>query len=174
MNKKKQGSEVYQAFVVTLGYTVGRPVESCRQIVIKVFCFPKQHADRGDFSDVINLGTPINNTIRLDAAVELDKVVKLMTETYPEMVIRLESHTDPAGSAEYNDRLSARRAKSTYEYLVNNGVPKEHILSYRGYGERKPVNECTSKYDCSAEDLGLNRRKEFPVEQIRGKRSAVA
>jgi outer membrane protein OmpA-like peptidoglycan-associated protein len=139
-----------------------------------VFCSPKQYADKGDFSDVINLGTPINSTILPDAAVELDKVVKLMTETYPEMVIRLESHTDPAGSAEYNERLSARRAKSTYEYLVNNGVPKEHILSYRGYGERKPVNECTSKYDCSAEDLGLNRRTEFPVEQIRGKRSAVA
>ena len=112
--------------------------------------------------------------IRPDAAVELDKVVKLMTETYPEMIIRLESHTDPVGGVAYNDRLSESRAKSTYQYLIRKGVPKEHILSYKGFGERKPVNECTSKYDCSPEELELNRRTEFPVVQIRAKRNKVA
>ncbi|MET1260964.1 OmpA family protein [Flagellimonas sp. DF-77] len=106
--------------------------------------------------------------IRPDAAAELNKVVKLMTETYPDMIIRLEAHTDPVGSHTYNDELSERRAKSTYEYLIANGVPKHHILSYKGFGKRKPINECTSKQDCSPEELELNRRTEFPVIQIKG------
>ncbi|MDT0541074.1 OmpA family protein [Croceitalea sp. P059] len=107
--------------------------------------------------------------IRPDAAIELDKVVKLMTETYPEMIIKLEAHTDPVGSHAYNDQLSERRAKSAYEYLLANGVPRNHILSYKGFGKRVPINECTSKQDCTPEELELNRRTEFPVVQIKSR-----
>ncbi len=106
--------------------------------------------------------------IRPDAAKELNKVVKLMTETYPEMVIRLEAHTDPVGSNSYNDQLSERRAKSTYEYLIANGIPKNRILSYQGFGKRKTINGCTGKSDCTDEELELNRRTEFPIIQIKG------
>ena len=109
------------------------------------------------------------SNIRPDAALELDKVVKLMTKTYPDMIIKLEAHTDPVGSNNYNDALSERRAKSTYEYMIEHGVPKHHILSYKGFGKRKPINHCTSKKDCSPEELELNRRTEFPVIQIKGK-----
>ncbi|WP_411032130.1 OmpA family protein [Spongiimicrobium sp. 3-5] len=108
------------------------------------------------------------HNIRPDAARELDKVVKLMTTTYPDMIIRLESHTDPIGSHGYNDSLSERRAKSTYEYLIANGVPEHHVLSYTGYGERKLVNDCDVRDDCTAEELELNRRTEFPIVQIKG------
>ncbi|WP_297765729.1 OmpA family protein [uncultured Muriicola sp.] len=105
--------------------------------------------------------------IRPDAAKELDKVVKLMTVTYPDMIIHLEAHTDPIGSHAYNDNLSERRAKSTYDYLIEHGVPKEHILSYKGFGERKLINHCTSRKDCTDEELELNRRTEFPIVQIK-------
>ena len=105
--------------------------------------------------------------IRSDAAVELNKVVKLMNSTYPDMVIRLEAHTDPVGSHAYNDQLSENRAKATYEYLIANGIPQERILSYKGYGKRKLINHCTSKKDCSDEELELNRRTEFPIVRIK-------
>ena len=104
--------------------------------------------------------------IRPDAAKELDKVVKLMVETYPYMTIKLESHTDGVGSHEYNDKLSEARAKATYEYLVASGVPAERILSYKGYGKRQPVNDCKTKWDCPPEILELNRRSEFPIINI--------
>nr|WP_299383869.1 OmpA family protein [Allomuricauda sp.] len=104
--------------------------------------------------------------IRPDAARELDKVVKLMSETYPEMVIRLESHTDPVGSHSYNDKLSERRAKSTYEYLIAHGIPRHRIISYKGYGKRKLINDCNGLEDCDQEQLELNRRTEFPVVQL--------
>jgi len=109
------------------------------------------------------------DNIRPDAAIELNKVVKLMTETYPEMIIKLESHTDPVGSLTYNDQLSERRAKSAYEYLIANGVPKNRLLSYKGFGKRVPINGCTSKQDCTPEELELNRRTEFPVVQIKNR-----
>ncbi|PCE64607.1 OmpA family protein [Sediminicola luteus] len=106
--------------------------------------------------------------IRPDAAKELDKVVRLMTITYPEMVIRLEAHTDPVGSHTYNDNLSESRARSTYRYLIEHGIAKERILSVRGYGKRKPINDCLGKTDCSSEKLELNRRTEFPIVSLKG------
>ncbi|WP_420602499.1 OmpA family protein [Flagellimonas sp.] len=105
--------------------------------------------------------------IRPDAARELDKVVRLMTETYPEMIIRLESHTDPVGSHNYNDKLSMRRAKSTYEYLIANGISQHRIISYKGYGKRKLINDCSGLEDCDQDQLELNRRTEFPVVQLK-------
>ncbi|WP_405395733.1 OmpA family protein [Maribacter sp. Asnod2-G09] len=105
--------------------------------------------------------------IRPDAARELDKVVRVMNNTYPDMIIKLEAHTDPVGSHEYNDDLSERRAKSTYEYLIENGVSQDRIVSYKGFGKRVPINKCTSKEDCTAEELELNRRTEFPIMQIK-------
>ena len=106
------------------------------------------------------------SNIRPDAALELDKVVNLMLNTYPYMVIKLEAHTDPVGSHEYNDVLSESRAKSTYEYLIANGVPKERIRSYKGFGKRQPVNDCKTKWDCPPKMLELNRRTEFPIINI--------
>jgi len=84
------------------------------------------------------------------------------------MIIRVEAHTDPVGSHAYNDELSERRAKSAYEYLIKNGVPKNHILSYKGFGKRKTLNGCTGKADCTDAELELNRRTEFPIIQIKG------
>ncbi|MBT8186493.1 MAG: OmpA family protein, partial [Croceitalea sp.] len=103
------------------------------------------------------------SNIRPDAAKELNKVIKLMTETYPDLVIRLEAHTDPVGSHAYNDNLSERRAKSTYEYLISHGVPKERILSHKGFGKRRLINDCTGLRDCTKDELELNRRTEFPI-----------
>ena len=109
------------------------------------------------------------SNIRPDAAIELDKVVKLMLETYPELVIKLESHTDPVGSDSYNERLSEARAKSTYEYLISQGVPKKRIVSYKGYGESRLVNDCKGKHDCTDDELELNRRTEFPIVRFSNK-----
>jgi len=107
--------------------------------------------------------------IRPDAARELDKVVKLMMETYPEMIIKLESHTDPVGSHAYNDRLSERRAKSTYDYLIDSGISRHRIISYKGFGKRKLINDCTGLENCDQEQLELNRRTEFPIVQLTSK-----
>ncbi|SFZ91467.1 WD40-like Beta Propeller Repeat [Flaviramulus basaltis] len=104
--------------------------------------------------------------IRKEYALELDKIVKLMTVDYSEMVIRIEAHTDSRGTTEYNDRLSYNRAKSTYNYLISKGINPSNIESYIGYGERKLINECADGVVCKEEQHQLNRRTQFIVVKM--------
>ena len=71
--------------------------------------------------------------------------------------IEVAGHTDSAGDAEINLRLSQRRADKVAKYLVNHGVKPEQIRSM-GYGETQPVasNE-------TPEGRKDNRRIEFRV-----------
>lgn len=103
------------------------------------------------------------SNIRPDAAKELDKLVKLMKEDYPELVIEIGSHTDRRGSNAYNEKLAERRAKSTFDYLVANGISAERIATYKGYGETKPAIPCDR---CTEKDHQLNRRSMFSVVEI--------
>ncbi len=100
--------------------------------------------------------------IRNDAAIELNKIVMLMTQ-YPKMVIKVESHTDSRSSDSYNLNLSDRRAKSTKEYLISQGIASDRIESAIGYGESKLINKCSNGVQCSEAEHQLNRRSEFII-----------
>lgn len=100
--------------------------------------------------------------IRLDAATELNKLVRIMTEN-PTMVIKIESHTDSRGNAVYNKYLSDRRAKSTRNYIISKGIDPKRIESAIGYGEERLLNECDGTVRCSKEKHQLNRRSEFII-----------
>lgn len=101
--------------------------------------------------------------IRPDAALELDKIVDLMKNKYPEMVIRIESHTDSRGELSYNDKLSIDRANSTYDYLVSKSIDASRITEHQGFGERRLTNGCEDGGKCEETDHQLNRRTEFIV-----------
>lgn len=103
------------------------------------------------------------SNIRADAAKELDKLVDLMKNDYPELVIEIGSHTDKRGSVEYNKKLAERRAQSTYDYLVAHGIDPERIVTYKGYGEMEPDVECLT---CNEEQHQLNRRSVFKVVKM--------
>ena len=103
------------------------------------------------------------HNIRKDAALELDKIVDLMLNKYPDMVIRIESHTDSRGTLSYNDKLSIDRANSTYEYLISKGVKTERITAHEGFGERRLTNGCEGNSKCEEEAHQLNRRTQFIV-----------
>ncbi|WP_237708875.1 OmpA family protein [Gillisia marina] len=103
------------------------------------------------------------SNIRPDAAMELDKLVNLMTNKYPELVIKIGSHTDKRGSDQYNEGLAERRAKATYDYLVSQGIAAERINAHEGFGEREPAIPCDS---CSKEEHQLNRRSMFSVVKM--------
>ena len=99
--------------------------------------------------------------IRPDAQVELEKVHAVMME-YPELNLKIRSHTDSRGSDSYNLSLSERRAKSTREYLISKGIASNRLTS-EGLGERELVNKCSNGVACSEEDHQKNRRSEFIV-----------
>lgn len=101
--------------------------------------------------------------IRKDSTKELDRIVGLMMNTYPDMVIKIESHTDSRGTSEYNDYLSKERADATYKYLISKGVKPSRITEYKGYGEQKLVNNCDGTVNCTEEQHQLNRRTQFIV-----------
>ncbi|AUP81478.1 flagellar motor protein MotB [Flavivirga eckloniae] len=104
--------------------------------------------------------------IRKDAALELDKIVSLMQNDYPDMIIRIESHTDSRGDLTYNDRLSIDRANSTYDYLISKGIKPERITEHQGFGERRLTNGCEDGEDCEEEQHQLNRRTQFIVVKM--------
>ncbi|MCX7547295.1 OmpA family protein [Xanthomarina sp. F1114] len=100
--------------------------------------------------------------IRADAAYELENIVSVMRE-HPNMVIKIESHTDSRGSDSYNMKLSDRRAKSTRDYLYSRNIAQDRIESAIGYGESQLVNECSNGVKCSEEQHQENRRSKFII-----------
>jgi outer membrane protein OmpA-like peptidoglycan-associated protein len=91
-----------------------------------------------------------------DAAVILDKLIDLMKE-YPDLEIRVESHTDSRGSDEYNMALSRKRAKAAADYVASKGIDPKKML-YQGFGETKLLNKCTNGVECTEEQHEVNRR----------------
>ena len=98
--------------------------------------------------------------IRADAEVELDKLVKIMKEN--PISIELGSHTDCRGSAQYNIKLTQKRAESVVRYIVQQGIESSRITA-RGYGESKLTNRCSDDVPCSPAEHQANRRTEFKV-----------
>ena len=100
--------------------------------------------------------------IRKDASLELDELIAVMNDS-PNMIIKIESHTDSRGDAVYNKYLSDKRAKSTREYIIAKGIDPSRIESAIGYGEEKLLNGCDGSVRCTEEQHYLNRRSEFII-----------
>ncbi len=103
-----------------------------------------------------------NYIIRPDAKVELAKVIEVMKQ-YPNIKIEIRSHTDSRASAEYNKKLSSRRAVKTLNYIAIVGEIDRSRLSSKGYGEEELLNNCVYGVECSEEEHEKNRRSEFII-----------
>lgn len=102
--------------------------------------------------------------IRKESKPILNKVIALMKK-YPDMVVEIGSHTDVRGNNKYNLDLSDKRAASTREYFIEQGIPNSRIFS-RGYGESVQIVKCVPEESCSEEQHELNRRSEFVIKGI--------
>lgn len=123
-------------------------------------------------------------TLRPESTAALDELVRLLNEN-PNVTIELSSHCDYKGSAEYNKRLSQRRAEAVTDYLFAHGIAEDRVTAV-GYGKEKPKvvrKKLTETYswlkedDVLSEDFikaladeekqeicnQLNRRTEFSV-----------
>ncbi|CAM1345228.1 OmpA family protein [Tenacibaculum amylolyticum] len=103
-------------------------------------------------------------TIREDAEYELEHIVSVMKNN-PDMVIRIESHTDSRGPSAYNRFLSDKRAKATRDYIVSRGIAPERIASAIGYGEDQLLNNCNdaNQRKCTEAQHQQNRRSYFYI-----------
>ena len=107
-------------------------------------------------------------TLRPESTEALDKLVVLLNEN-PNVTIELSAHADYRGSAEYNKRLSQRRAESVVNYLIEHGIASDR-LSPVGYGKEKPKTikkKLTEKYPYLKADDVLTEEfiKALPEEQ---------
>lgn len=112
---------------------------------LKVAATDESHEDVLQFP-LASISTPVlidNIFYEFDRAdltkaseLELDKLVALLNEN-PHVTIELSSHCDYKGSAEYNKRLSQRRAESVVNYLIAHGIAADR-LTPMGYGKERP------------------------------------
>ena len=76
-------------------------------------------------------------TMRPESTPLLKQVATLLNQ-HPDWTLTLEGHTDNVGGADYNQRLSERRAAAVVAYLVTQGVAAERLDS-AGFGMQRPV-----------------------------------
>ncbi|MRX40448.1 OmpA family protein [Flavobacterium sp. LC2016-23] len=104
------------------------------------------------------------SNIRSEAALDLEKILAVLNDN-PNMKLDIRSHTDSRATFKYNENLSDRRAKSTIEWLIGNGVSKNRLTG-RGYGETELVNKCADGVPCTEAEHQENRRSEFIITAL--------
>lgn len=75
--------------------------------------------------------------LRPDAKLILNQVADALLAA-PTIRIEIGGHTDGRGSADYNQKLSQRRAQAVADYLVSRGVEAGRMTA-QGYGMSQPV-----------------------------------
>jgi outer membrane protein OmpA-like peptidoglycan-associated protein len=76
-------------------------------------------------------------TLKSGGVRAVDNLSQFLQE-YPERNVLIEGFTDTVGPADYNEKLSRRRANSVRQALLNDGISSSRI-QIRGYGEQYPV-----------------------------------
>ncbi|MFN2424442.1 MAG: OmpA family protein [Cryomorphaceae bacterium] len=81
--------------------------------------------------------------------------VGVLLDTYPQIDVVIDGHTDDVGSQAYNMVLSENRALSTKEYLMIHGIEQDRIRT-RAYGKLRPYSTNETE-----DGRSLNRRVEL-------------
>ena len=104
--------------------------------------------------------------LRPESKDSLDYLYKVLVAN-PTIVIELSAHTDSRDTPQHNDTLSARRARSCVDYLVNEKKVPAQRIQPKGWGERKLLITDAQIAKAPAEEReGLhqkNRRTVFRV-----------
>lgn len=92
---------------------------------------------------VVNMGDVLFDTakanLRPPAREALAKLSGIVLN-YPSLRLVIEGHTDSTGSDDFNQKLSEQRAAAVRDYLVNQGLNMDSIVT-RGLGEDDPVGD---------------------------------
>jgi outer membrane protein OmpA-like peptidoglycan-associated protein len=87
-----------------------------------------------------------------DARITLDRLgYALIDDRLRTFSFMIEGHTDAKGGAEYNQRLSERRAEAVRQYLIDQFAIAKSRLAAQGFGK-------TRLLDASRPEDGVNRR----------------
>jgi outer membrane protein OmpA-like peptidoglycan-associated protein len=156
-----QQPNVKQPIVIRLGQPViGVDVISSRQanhrpVEVKANDMAKALTDTGKI-DIYGIFFDIDKSdLKPESKATLDEVAKLL-KSDPSLRIEVAGHTDNAGGAEHNMRLSVGRAAAVVNALVNAYGIDRTRLQPNGYGDTKPAAA-----DDSEQGRAKNRRVEL-------------
>jgi outer membrane protein OmpA-like peptidoglycan-associated protein len=96
-------------------------------------------------------------TLKPVAREKLSKLSGVLLGFPGEYKLEVEGHTDSTGSDAYNQKLSQSRAESVRNFLVEQGIPTERILSTEGFGRTRPI---------APNDTRANREKNRRVDIV--------
>jgi OmpA-OmpF porin, OOP family len=94
------------------------------------------------------------DVLKEDSKLVLDQVIDVL-KRYPDFRLEIIGHTDNVGSEINNLKLSQRRAKACYDYLLSKGI-SANVMNSGGFGESNPIVS-----NDTLEGRSLNRRVEF-------------
>jgi outer membrane protein OmpA-like peptidoglycan-associated protein len=94
----------------------------------------------------------------------LEQLAETM-KTHPNITkLRIEGHTDNAGKAKRNEKLSKARAEAVAQWLAQHDVAASRLVTI-GFGAKRPLVA-----NDSADHRAMNRRTEYYVEELDGKK----
>jgi tetratricopeptide (TPR) repeat protein len=94
--------------------------------------------------------------LKHESTVELDNIVLLLKEN-PTVKVQIEGHTDNAGTAADNQKLSENRSRAVIFYLTGKGIRPERMVA-KGFGATRPIGDNTTEAGRAA-----NRRTELKI-----------
>ncbi len=149
--------------IETYASKVGRLEENIKLNPIDKNFSNKAFSCQKEFTNILS-SSNINfetgeSEIKSDSYELLDSLV-IASTICPDSGILISGHTDSTGSASFNKKLSANRANAVKEYLINQGVSEERLVSV-GYGAMRPIAD-----NLTFEGRAKNRRIEFEVIKL--------
>ena len=95
--------------------------------------------------------------LKTESKVELNKLVAFMKEN-SSIKIEISGHTDNVGKKDLNIKLSEKRAKAVYDYLLQSNAISEFRLKFKGYADNQPIES-----NATPEGKAKNRRTEIKI-----------
>lgn len=117
-------------------------------------------AKKGDRIRVDGMNFYENSTTLLPASVPVLNDLLAVLKDHPSLKIEIQGHV--CCQVENEERLSHRRAKLVYEYLIQKGIDADR-LSHNGFGSTKPIYPLPEKNE---EERVVNRRVEIEIIEM--------
>ncbi len=95
--------------------------------------------------------------LREKSVTELDKISRFLNEN-PKIKVEISGHTDDQGTDAYNQQLSQKRAKGSWQLSYQQRCAGHTIEKEVGYGSKKPLKQNDSEINRQ-----VNRRIEFRI-----------
>ncbi|MCQ2228770.1 MAG: OmpA family protein [Bacteroidales bacterium] len=115
--------------------------------------------------DISGMYIQYENDLDDKAKETLDKLAAYLLQN-PNIVVKLNGHTEAKGNRYGNLGVSQKMAEKAKSYLIAKGVNSDQVIP-RGYGERYLKNRCHRGVYCDRSQHMLNRRIEVVVWNVR-------